>query len=129
VYACSRIVSSLLDLHDLIVFFLLCDFQVCEEERWGDQVYLRAVSYMDRFLSVQCIHRNQIQLLGVVCMILSTKFSGFEIKVMKFILLTENSVTPEMVLVSAQPQSFSSYSTHQCLYKVFVCLLSSLYGL
>ena len=39
----------------------------------ADTLYL-AISYMDRFLSVQTVSRSRLQLVGVTCMLVAAKY-------------------------------------------------------
>ena len=77
-------------------------WQVCEEERVPESVFLRAINYMDRFLSVHKIQRNQFQLLGASCLLISSKWSGSLLSPGRLIYYTAHSITLEMLLVSAQ---------------------------
>jgi len=47
--------------------------EICEEENCAPQVFCLAINYLDRFLSVCNIRRNQLQLLGSVCLLVSWK--------------------------------------------------------
>jgi len=47
--------------------------EVCEEEECSPQVFCLAVNYLDRFLSSCKIARNQLQLVGAVCLLVSWK--------------------------------------------------------
>merc|ERR1712117_513828 len=47
--------------------------EVCEEEECYPQVFCLAVNYLDRFLSSCKIARNQLQLVGAVCLLVSWK--------------------------------------------------------
>lgn len=47
--------------------------EICEEENCAPQVFCLAINYLDRFLSVCNIRRNQLQLLGAVCLLVSWK--------------------------------------------------------
>jgi len=47
--------------------------EICEEEHCAPQVFCLAINYLDRFLSVCNIRRNQLQLLASVCLLVSWK--------------------------------------------------------
>jgi len=47
--------------------------EVCEEEECSPQVFCLAVNYLDRFLSTCKIAKNQLQLVGAVCLLVSWK--------------------------------------------------------
>jgi len=47
--------------------------EICEEEQSAPQVFCLAINYLDRFLSVCNIRRNQLQLLASVCLLVSWK--------------------------------------------------------
>ncbi|CAL8088346.1 unnamed protein product [Orchesella dallaii] len=73
-------------------------FEVCEEERMHVAVFLRAIQYMDKFLSLQRISRTQLQLLGAVCLLESSKIAGTTISLQRLVSYTADSVTPDMLL-------------------------------
>lgn len=79
-------------------------FQVCEEQKCQEEVFLLAVNYMNRFLARCCIKRNQLQLLGTACLLISSKLrepTPLGAKILVF--YTDNSITLEELMVS---QSF-----------------------
>merc|ERR1712012_1381403 len=47
--------------------------EVCEEEGSSPQVFCLAINYLDRFLSNCKISKNQLQLVGAVCLLVSWK--------------------------------------------------------
>ena len=47
--------------------------EICEEEKCQEDVFPLAMNILDRFLSKVKIRRNQLQLLGTVCLFLSSK--------------------------------------------------------
>ena len=76
-------------------------FQVCEEQKCQEEVFLLAVNYMNRFLARCCIKRNQLQLLGTACLLISSKLrepSPLGAKILVF--YTDNSITLEELMVS-----------------------------
>ncbi|XP_018326730.1 G1/S-specific cyclin-D2-like [Agrilus planipennis] len=48
--------------------------EVCEEQMCEDQILPLAINYMDRFLCVCAIKRQQLQLLGATCLLIASKF-------------------------------------------------------
>jgi len=46
---------------------------VCDEEQCSCEVFPLAVSYLDRFLSVEAIHKHQLQALATACLFLASK--------------------------------------------------------
>lgn len=64
-----------------------------------EPVFLRSVQYMDNFLAMQKINRTQFQLLGAVCLLISSKITGSTISPQRLSYYTANSVTPDLLLV------------------------------
>lgn len=73
-------------------------FEICDEERMHTAVFIRAVQYMDKYLSMQRISRTQLQLLGAVCLLISSKMAGTVIPAKTLVMYTANSITSEMLL-------------------------------
>lgn len=48
-------------------------WEVCEDQKCQDDVFVLAVNLMDRFLTVCGIRKNQLQLLSTACMLLASK--------------------------------------------------------
>lgn len=72
-------------------------FEVCEEEQMHTSVFLRAIQYMNKFLTEQEISRTQLQLLGTVCLFISSKIAGTLISVDNLAAYTAYSVSPELI--------------------------------
>lgn len=73
-------------------------FEVCDEERMHTAVFLRAAQYMDKFLSLQRIFANQLQLLGAVCILVSSKMAGTLISSRRLVAYTADSITLDLLL-------------------------------
>lgn len=74
-------------------------FEVCEEQRSEDDVFLLAVNIFDRFLSIVNIRKNQLQLLGTTCMFIASKSrETIPLTAEKLVIYTDNSVTLEELL-------------------------------
>lgn len=70
---------------------------MCEE-----QVFPAAVNYMDRFLSVCVIKRQQLQLLGATCLLIASKIRSSNILTIDLLsAYTDYSVTYDQISVSA----------------------------
>ena len=55
---------------------IVCDWmlEVTEEQQCQPDVFHLAVQYLDRYLSVKPVKKNQFQLIAAVCMFLASKF-------------------------------------------------------
>ncbi|GBP17053.1 hypothetical protein EVAR_8124_1 [Eumeta japonica] len=49
------------------------EFAICDERNCQEEVFALAMTYVDRFLSVCAVGRNQLQLLGTACLLLASK--------------------------------------------------------
>lgn len=68
--------------------------EVCEEQKCQEDVYLLAVNYMYRFLTLCNIRKNQLQLLGTTCMLLASKLrEPSPIAAEILVYYTDNSIT------------------------------------
>lgn len=75
--------------------------QVCDEQKCEEQVFPLAVNFMDRFLCSRKISRTQFQLLGTVCLLLSSKIRQCTALSAELLCAyTDNCVTTDQILVS-----------------------------
>lgn len=75
--------------------------KVCEEQVVEDQVLPLAINYMDRFLCVCKIKRQQLQLLGATCLLIASKIRSTNILGIDLLCAyTDYSVTYEHIVVS-----------------------------
>lgn len=87
--------------------------QVCEEQKCQEDIFPLAVNYMDRFLSVNPINKNHLQLLGTTCLLVSSKLRESDcLSVDLLVLYTDNTITSEELLVSRLHVIFSRSSYH-----------------
>lgn len=74
--------------------------QVCEIEECEEEVFLLAVNYLDRFLSVEPTKKSYLQLLGAVCLFLASKLKSCQpLSSKRLCLYTDNSITSQELLV------------------------------
>lgn len=74
---------------------------MCEEQKCQDEVFSLAVNYMDRFLMCCSIMKNQLQLLGTVCMLLASKLRESKpLAGETLVYYTDHSVTKQLLWVS-----------------------------
>ncbi|KAK9701081.1 Cyclin, N-terminal domain [Popillia japonica] len=72
--------------------------EVCEEQKCEDAVLPLAVNFMDRFLSVCVIKRQQLQLLGATCLLIASKLrSANRLGIELLCTYTDNSVSYEHI--------------------------------
>lgn len=74
--------------------------EVCEEECCQDDVFPLAMNILDRFLASVKIRKNQLQLLGSVCLFLASKLrQTHPLSAEKLIVYTDKSITIEELMV------------------------------
>ena len=72
-----------------------------EEQNLREEVFTLAMNYMDRFLAVVNIRTTQLQLLGAVCLFLSSKLKCSQpLLAEHLVTYTDNSITMDELLVS-----------------------------
>lgn len=80
---------------------------MCEEQHCEAEVFNLAMNYLDRFLSIVSINRNQLQLLGTSCMFIASKLKEtIPLSSEKLINYTDNSITMQELLVRNFPSPF-----------------------
>lgn len=75
--------------------------EVAEEFKLGAETLCLAVSYVDRFLTVNVVTRDKLQLLGVTAMLVAAKYEEVEtskMKVNKYTDITDNTYTKQQVV-------------------------------
>lgn len=74
---------------------------MCEEQKCQEEVYLLAINYMNRFLNLCNIKKNQLQLLGTTCMMLASKLrESTPMAAGTLVYYTDNSITKNDLMVS-----------------------------
>ena len=74
--------------------------QVCQELNCQPEVFVLAMSYMDRFLARCPVTKSRLQLVGSVCLLISSKFKETcSIPGEKLIFYTDYSITPGEIKV------------------------------
>ncbi|XP_056138019.1 G1/S-specific cyclin-D1-like [Lampris incognitus] len=73
--------------------------EVCEERRCEEEVFLLAVNYLDRFLSVEPTKKSHLQLLGAACVFLASKIKeSTPLTTDQLCYYTDSSITPAQLL-------------------------------
>lgn len=87
--------------------------QVCQELGCQPEVFCMAMSYMDRFLAQCRVTKSKLQLLGSVCLLLSSKFKETcPIPGEKLIYYTDYSITSVEITVSHITLNYDSMIVH-----------------
>lgn len=74
--------------------------ELCDEQRVEEQVFPLAINFMDRFLCVCNISRQQLQLLGATCLLVAAKIRQcHSLPVDLLCAYTDCTITPEQVKV------------------------------
>ncbi|KAK8387084.1 hypothetical protein O3P69_018030 [Scylla paramamosain] len=82
-------------MRDTVAHWML---EVCQEEQQEEEVFTLAMNMMDRFLSLVKVKRNQLQLLGTVCLFLSSKIKESPpLEPTRLVYYTDFSITIEEI--------------------------------
>ncbi|CAK7330031.1 unnamed protein product [Dovyalis caffra] len=85
------------NMREILVDWLV---EVAEEYRLVSDTLHLTVSYIDRFLSSQALSRNKLQLLGVSCMLIASKYEEISPPhVENFCHITDNTYTKDQIVV------------------------------
>ena len=96
--------------------------QVCQECQCSADVFMLAVNFMDRFLaSVASIPKNRLQLIGTVCLLISSKFKetvplpGERLRELTDFSVTSQEIQVSLILVLARKFKVSNYWSIICI--------------
>lgn len=110
------------DLRKIVVDWM---WEVCEEQKCQEDIFPLAVNYLDRFLSVNPTNKNQLQLLGTTCLLVSSKLRESDcLSVDLLVLYTDNTITSEellmweLLLLSVLKWDMSMITAHDFLWYI-----------
>lgn len=73
--------------------------EVGEEYKLSPQTLHLTVNYIDRFLTVTAVNRSQLQLVGITCMLLASKYEEiYPPTIEEFVYISDNTYTRSQVL-------------------------------
>lgn len=77
--------------------------ELCDEQHAEEQVFPLAINFMDRFLCVCNISRQQLQLLGATCLLVASKIRQcYSLPVDLLCAYTDCTITPDQVKVNVR---------------------------
>lgn len=89
--------------------------ELCDEQRVEEQVFPLAINFMDRFLCVCNISRQQLQLLGATCLLVAAKIRQcHSLPVDLLCAYTDCTITPEQVKVRSRDDFWSRNWLRKC---------------
>ena len=76
--------------------------EVAEEYKLASETLYLCTNYLDRYLSRKIVNRSQLQLLGIVCMLIASKFEEiYAPAVDEFVYISDNTYSKdEVILIS-----------------------------
>lgn len=89
-------------------YHFLLSFQVCEENKCQEEVFILALNYMDRFLALTTVGKSQLQILAAACLLLASKLREPSVRGLPADLLvfyTDNSITRRDLIVSTNKKN------------------------
>lgn len=93
--------------------------QVCEENKCQEEVFLLALSYMDRFLTTTSVRKTHLQILAAACLLLASKLrepSCLGLPAELLVFYTDNSITRTDLIVSTYIQAGIRHSAMVVLF-------------